>query len=472
MGGRKRHASVEPQLRPDLRLKENQFMIPLPPEGLTAWEKRKWREHELGKLLGSNSSSAAPRVQHPVQPAPSRPRGKVAAASWHSRQRGQFLTKLGKMFSFGWLFRGGTAVALLLTAALSGQHGPVMQFARILGAAADLSESTADVAVTALNATTQLAAGAGQFMLQAAANGLTTGANLWKGVDLHEVMAQRCHGLVLVDGSEALGAWLNSSQAHTMVPCLQVHLAEQLQAATESLHMGLPMTQTSIDDLNISGHYWSSRVWATFDPSGRVRLTYDYVSMQFVPIWANPLWRGLPLGSERDQILQLLRTTLVSLPRPAVSPTPMVLDIQAPASGRLLCDKCLTWIRYAWLLSGAALEYGWSFILQSGGSFLLDFPGWLGPLCMVGLPGLMLLCRYCCPHKVPWMRRPTLTLALEDGAAGESPISIRSNAEPENVSSVTEDSEDAFSELFESSDGSFEKLPAVEFTDCAVSAEK
>lgn len=83
-----------------------------------------------------------------------------------------------------------------------------MQMARIIGAAADLSERTSDVAVSALNVTSQLASEATHFVLQAAANGLSTGANLWKGVDLQDIQAHRCNGQVLVDGPESLEQWL------------------------------------------------------------------------------------------------------------------------------------------------------------------------------------------------------------------------------------------------------------------------
>lgn len=149
---------------------------------------------------------------------------------------------------------------MVLVGLFSGSQGPVMQFARIIGAAADLSESTADVAVLALNATSMLAVGASNFVLQAAANGFTTGANLWKGIDFQDINAQRCHGQVLVAGPDTLEYWLNSSQAQTLIPCLSPHLSSQLIAAAQSIAGPLPMTQTAVDELNITGSFWSTNV--------------------------------------------------------------------------------------------------------------------------------------------------------------------------------------------------------------------
>ena len=49
-----RAASVEPKLdemRPDLRRKENRWLLPQPPEGLTDDQRRVWRNEQLQKLV-------------------------------------------------------------------------------------------------------------------------------------------------------------------------------------------------------------------------------------------------------------------------------------------------------------------------------------------------------------------------------------------------------------------------------------
>jgi len=227
-------------------------MLPLPPEGLTASGKRKWRDDELRKMWMptgvSQATSSTPAA--PAAPVPkASTRARAGAAYWPKRPKGQFLTRLGRWFRFGWLRKGTSLLTLLLAVALSGRRGPVMQFARIIGAAADLSESTADVAVSA--------SGASQRM---PANGLTTGANLWKGVSLHDLHAHRCNGQLLVDGPDSLASWLNSSQAATLVPCLDAHLRRQLQAASESINVAISMTQTATDELDI-GASTGAQAW-------------------------------------------------------------------------------------------------------------------------------------------------------------------------------------------------------------------
>ena len=332
----------------------------------------------------------------------------------------------------GWMFRGTTFATLCVICALSGHRGPLMQMARIIGAAADLSEKTSDVAVSALNATTLLASGAGQLVLQAAANGLTTGANWWKGVDLQDLEGQRCHGQLLVDGPNTLTSWLNSSQAKVLIPCLSTHLTEQLVASSESLSLAMPMTQTAIDELDLNGSFWSTRVWATFHSSGRCQVTYDTVQLSFLPVWSNPLWRGLPLGSEREQILGLVRQTLVDLPRPAVAPQPMVVEIQTATP--LYHERMMASVRRVGVWLASLLGCCVSVFLQSGG-FFAWMNGWLHPYyfwctCYMGMVFAIWFVRR---HHTLVVWRPEVNLAILDGlpveplsASDPSPISVRS----------------------------------------------
>ena len=136
--------------------------------------------------------------------------------------------------------------------------------------------------------------------------------------------AHCCNGQLLVDGPDSLVSWLNSSQAATLVPCLWMHIyvGSYRQPVDPSINVAIPMMQAATNELDIGGKYWSRRVWALVHGSGRLQLTYDAVALDFKPLWAKALWRGLPLGSEREQILQLLRDTLVSLPKQLVSHHP------------------------------------------------------------------------------------------------------------------------------------------------------
>lgn len=80
---------------------------------------------------------------------------------------------------------------------MSGQQGPIHQVARVLGAVADLGEATSIAAVSAINATNNMASVASTVIVSAACNGLTAGANLWHGVDFTNIRAQRCGGMVV-----------------------------------------------------------------------------------------------------------------------------------------------------------------------------------------------------------------------------------------------------------------------------------
>lgn len=274
-----------------------------------------------------------------------------------------------------------------------------------------------------------LASGAGQLMLQAAANGLTTGANWWKGVDLQDLDAQRCHGQLLVDGPVTLTSWLNSSQARVLIPCLSDHLNEQLVASSESISLAMPMTQTAIDELDLNGSFWSTRVWATFHSTGRCQVTYDTVQMSFQPVWSNPLWRGLPLGSEREQILSLVRQTLIDLPRPAVVPQPVAVEIQTPTL--LYHERVVVFLRRGIVSLASLVMYLLSVFLQSGGIFAW-MNGWLHPyyawfMLYMFLLFLVWLMRRQITNTT-W--RPSVNLAILDGDPGDpSPISVRSVSE-------------------------------------------
>ena len=66
---------------------------------------------------------------------------------------------------------------------------------------------------------------------------------------------------------------------------------------------------------------------------GTFRICPEIV-ITFEPLWANPVWSVMQwhVESEREQILRLLRLTLVDLPRP-VTPTPVQV-LKAPTAER------------------------------------------------------------------------------------------------------------------------------------------
>lgn len=192
--------------RPDLRLRENRLLIPNPPEELTAYQIRKWREEQLSALR-------APQPRQPAPPTPSvnGPRARARAAGSSFLRGGLFSpfsprTWLRMLPGVGRGLMGLTMLTTILL--LAGQHGPLFHVARVFGATADVGEATSAVTVHALNLTNQVATAATTLVAVATTNGLSAGANLWKGVDLGSIHARRCGGSVIVTSPLILQRWL------------------------------------------------------------------------------------------------------------------------------------------------------------------------------------------------------------------------------------------------------------------------
>ncbi len=312
------------------------------------------------------------------------------------------------------MFGGTLFMCFGIATIFSGQQGPVMQVARIIGAAADLSEHTTGVAVQALNATTQLASGATELFLTVASSGLTSGANLWRGVDLTGLHARRCAGQLLVDGDSTLDTWLNSTQAMVLIPCLELPLQQQLLAAGQTVGLHLPSAQTSTEELDLDGSYRAVRIWGSLHGSGRIQLQFDFVQVDFAPRWANPLWQQwqVPLDGEREQILRLLRQTVVHLPAPPIHAGQATLEIQAEISWEHVRDRLTVHVR------GLSLRVSQSMsrVFQSGG--LLNFLQWLDEHFWHTMAGVLLFIGFCATYqsmKLVFADFPARPLAIQDG---------------------------------------------------------
>ena len=160
MTKRSRADSVEMR-KPDLRLKENRYLVPPAPDHYTPYQKRQWREEHLQTLMTPTSGSVAKEL-----PSLAQARGRAVASSfqWGGRRSPSLLSKCCKLIP--WCLKGLSGLSLLLLVAVcSGQHGPVFQVARVIGAVADLGEATTSVAVSALNVTNTMAAAASTWMI-------------------------------------------------------------------------------------------------------------------------------------------------------------------------------------------------------------------------------------------------------------------------------------------------------------------
>lgn len=309
---------------------------------------------------------------------------------------------------------------LLAMAVLGGAEGPIFQFARLIGVIATLGESTSLAAGQALNVTGAIAAAATEVISSATSNGLNAAENAWRGVDVSQLEAHRCAGILTVDGPEVLADWLNGSAALVLIPCLTGALIEQLMAAVTTVSLALPSIQTADESLELLTSFNATKVWAQLLPSGRIQVHYEVVNLAFFVCWANPMWTQfeLELGTERDQILRLLRRAVVSLPSPTPASGIQSLDLEVQISWPVLRSKVKMFVRQVVLYFAVLIEdtlRGWGAV-----SF---FMGWVTPILIAGLLLSFIFCVRCCILPPGVSQGPPLSLmdgSLMDGAVENS----------------------------------------------------
>lgn len=241
--------------------------------------------------------------------------------------------------------------SLIVGSILSGADGPLFQVARLLGILASLGETTSTAAGQAINVTGALASAATDVITSATSNGLNTAENVWRGVDVSQLEADRCAGILTIDGPEALEQWLNTTAAPIVIPCLTPDLQEQLLAAASSVTLALPSIQSAVESLELLAEFNATKVWAHLIADGRTQVHYELVHLRFVVYWANPLWANLDLdlASEREQILRLLRLAVISLPSPTPTTGIRTLELEVHVSWPVLVSKVKVVIRQ-WLM--------------------------------------------------------------------------------------------------------------------------
>lgn len=226
----------------------------------------------------------------------------------------------------------------------------MFQVARVIGAVADLGEATTSVAVSALNVTNTMAAAASTVMVAAASNGLTAGANMWHGIELADIRANKCGGAVVTADVSVLRAWLDSAEAKVHFPCLSEDLVARLMAAAQSLSMDLPSTQATSEDLQLVGKFASLRVAAFLDEQRRLNVQFEVNLLHFVPLWANPVWTswGFNIESEREQILRSLRLLLLNVPSVAPQRAFAHIDLEVALPSLPFHTKMWAFLHRVW----------------------------------------------------------------------------------------------------------------------------
>eukprot|EP00438_Fugacium_kawagutii_P007848 Skav210113 [mRNA] locus=scaffold2194:68004:70151:+ [translate_table: standard] len=294
------------------------------------------------------------------------------------RQRSLLSRSVGRLFGPHCVWASVWLLIVVVAGIMGGSHGPLFQIARLLGVMASLGESTSAAAGQAVNVTGALAIAASEVITAATSNGLNAAENAWRGVDVGDLVAHRCAGLLTVDGPEALLQWINSTSAPVLIPCLTPSLHTQMLAATSSVSLALPSVQTADESLDMLAHFNATKVWAHLVDSGRIQVHYEVVTMSFAVCWANPLWTRLELelGSEREQILRLLRMAVISLPSPTPSTGIRNIDLEVQVSWPVIRSKLLMLSR-SYMLKLST----WFDASLRGWGLSVVFSGVLLPLC-------------------------------------------------------------------------------------------
>lgn len=469
MSSRRRTASVEGLLdRPDFRSKLVRDLIPDPPDNLSAHHKRQWRQDKWQEIFGAQANL---QVQPPPVAA-QQPRAKARAAAYFGggvTRRARYSCSSRCCKSLWRLFGGGslTLVMLCMLAVYGGAEGPLIQFGRLLGVAADLGEATSVAAGQAVNMTGALATAATDVISSATSNGLNSAENIWRGVDISGLSVARCAGIMTLDDEHVLAQWLNSSAAYTLVPCLSNDLRDQMVAAASSVSLSMTSLQTSTEALELENAFNTTKVWAQLLPNGRLQLHYEQIHLSYAVEWANPLWShwALDIGSEQEQILRLLRRAIVDLPSATPASSGNHLELEVKFAWPMLRSRLRVWIRsMVWQLAQQVLWLQ-DATLQGLGAVNCGPLWWSASLLFSVLVSLFLF-RF--GSSVPLGQCIEIRLALLDGVAEsafeppiEPPVPVVSVTEQAPAPEVREESVSVSS----SSDGSFSKISAIRVSD-------
>ena len=233
-----------------------------------------------------------------------------------------------------------------------------MQLTRVIGSVAVLGEASARTAAQALNATTSIVASASELLVRTAENSLNLTANVWHGVDVFEIVAQRCAGRLAGDSADIVAEWLHSYEAKRLLPCLSPPLADALSMAARSVHAGLPFLETHLEDLNASGTYGAVHLEARILISGQLQLRFDTSNLTFSVAWANPLWElaAFETSVEKEQIMKAISSVLIRMPSKGFA----WQESDVAASSWLMWLEGKLWrvVRLMWILVRSLCGYG------------------------------------------------------------------------------------------------------------------
>lgn len=354
-------------------------------------------------------------------------------------------------------------VMLSFLAVYGGAEGPLIQIGRLLGVAADLGEATSVAAGHAVNMTGAIATAATDVISSATSNGLNSAENIWRGVDISDLSVTRCAGIMTLDDEHVLAVWLNSTAAHTLVPCLTDDLRDQMMAAASSVSLSLTSLQTSTEALEFENSFNTTKVWAQPLPNGRLQLHYEQIGLTYAVEWANPLWShwALDIGSEQEQILRLLRRAIVDLPSATPANYGNQLDLEVKFAWPMLRSRLRVWTRSAFWSLAHKMQGLHAATLQGLGAVNWGPLPWsaffffsilvFGSLFQMYVP----LPQQC--FEIRW--------ALLDGVIVNQPAEVPPEVDSQRAPPMDQHDVTATAAETSSSDGSFSKVSAIRVSD-------
>lgn len=250
------------------------------------------------------------------------------------------------------------AAALVFFCHLAGRGGTVEHIGRLLGAAADLSESTGDTASALLRAVANVTVTTESFFVTAATSTKDIVYEIWRGVDLLNMTIAHTRGHVLIDDFSILSEWLGSpsGQSTSMLPPDVVSFVLNI---TASVSPSMPLLhQTRVFSAS-SGTFLEAEASATILDSGYIAVSWRYVCVEFLPLWANPCWDfiGCPVSAEAFAIQQQVREVLDTLPIPSTKLDTSELLAASASMPTLLSARFRRLLRWSFISARHFLAY-------------------------------------------------------------------------------------------------------------------
>ena len=213
---------------------------------------------------------------------------------------------------------------------------------QVSDAVGKLSQAAGGLAHASANATMAVADLGGDILNTATG----VGAELWHGIDLLETKVSRTSMRAGASSAGDLSRWIMNKTALPLAS--RSWFAEQAASADTRVSI----FESTWESIHINSSY--SRLWCKVRSrrDGSVVMVLITVTVDYVPIWANPAWEamGFLVEAQTPQILKELRATVSSLPEPPEH----LLAIDDATVERELGLRLAWWVKMPWTAKGLA----------------------------------------------------------------------------------------------------------------------